>query len=50
LPWNCQRKAAKSAVNYLMGVKGVNNNIKIKSANHDAIEKKDVENAICRSS
>jgi osmotically-inducible protein OsmY len=30
-------------------VKGVTNNIKIKSETHDAIEKKDVENAIGRS-
>lgn len=36
----------KSAVNYLTG-KGVTN--KIKSESHDAIEKKDVENAIARS-
>jgi osmotically-inducible protein OsmY len=49
LPWNYQKDAAKSAVNYLMGVKGVTNNIKIKSETHDAIEKKDVENAIGRS-
>ncbi len=48
LPWNYQREAAKSAVNYLMGVKGVTNNIKIKSEMHDAIEKEDVENAIAR--
>jgi osmotically-inducible protein OsmY len=49
LPWNYQKEAAKSAVNYLMGVKGVTNNIKIKSESHDAIEKKDVEEAIGRS-
>ncbi len=49
LPWNYQREAAKSAVNYLTGVKGVNNNIKIKSDSHDAIEQKDVEDAIARS-
>jgi osmotically-inducible protein OsmY len=49
LPWNYQREAAKSAVNYLIGVKGVTNNIKIKSEIHDAIEQKDVENAIARS-
>jgi osmotically-inducible protein OsmY len=49
LPWNYQKEAAKSAVNYLMGVKGVTNNIKIKSGSHDAIEKKDVEDAIRRS-
>lgn len=49
LPWNYQKEAAKNAVNYLMGVKGVTNNIKIKSETHDSIEKKDVENALARS-
>ena len=49
LSWNYQREAAKHAVNYLTGVKGVTNNITIKSDIHDAIEKKDVENAIARS-
>lgn len=46
LPWNYQREDAKSAVHYLSGVKGVTNNIKIKSESHDAIEKRDVENAL----
>jgi len=49
LPWNYQKEAAKNAVNFLMGVKGVTNNIKIKSETQDAIEKMDVENAIGRS-
>lgn len=49
LPWNYQREAAKNAVRFLTGVKGVTNNIKIKSEIHDAIEKKDVEAAIGRS-
>jgi osmotically-inducible protein OsmY len=49
LPWNYQREAAKNAVNYLMGVKGVTNNIKVKSDSHDLIEQKDVEDAIGRS-
>jgi osmotically-inducible protein OsmY len=49
LQWNYQKEAAKSAVNYLTGVKGVSNNIKIKSESHDTIEKKDVEAAIARS-
>lgn len=48
LPWNYQRQAAKAGVNYLTGVRGVTNNIKIKSETHDAIEKKDVEEAIAR--
>ncbi len=49
LSWNYQKEAAKIAVHYLAGVKGVTNNIKIKSEHHDAIEKKDVESAIGRS-
>ena len=49
LHWNYQRESAKSAVNFLAGVKGVSNNIKIKSQTHDAIEQKDVENALGRS-
>lgn len=49
LLWNYQKESAKNAVNYLMGVTGVTNNIKIKSETHDAIEKKDVEDAIRRS-
>jgi osmotically-inducible protein OsmY len=49
LPWNYQKEAAKSAINYLTGVKGVTNNIKIKSESHDAIEQEDVEEAIGRS-
>ena len=31
LPWNFEKEAAKKAVNNLAGVKGVTNNIKIKS-------------------
>jgi osmotically-inducible protein OsmY len=49
LPWNYQKEAAKSAINYLTGVKGVTNNIKIKSESKDAIEQEDVEEAIGRS-
>ncbi len=49
LPWNYQKDAAKHAVNFLTGVKGVFNNITIKSESHDAIEQKDVEAAIARS-
>ena len=48
LPWNYQREAAKSAINYLSGIKGITNNIKIKSEVHDAIEQKAVENALAR--
>ncbi len=49
LPWNYQKDEAKSCVNYLMGVKGVTNNISIKSDSHDTIEQKQVENALARS-
>jgi osmotically-inducible protein OsmY len=49
LHWNYQKEAAKTAIKFLSGVKGVTNNIKIKSESHDAIEKRDVENAIGRS-
>lgn len=48
LVWNYQKEAAKSAVNHLTGVKGVTNSIKIKSETHNAIEKKEVEDAIAR--
>jgi len=47
LPWNYQKDAAKSAVNYLSSVRGVTNNIK--SESHDMIEQENVENAIARS-
>lgn len=49
LPWNYQKEAAKSAVNYLTGVKDITNNIKIKSESHDVIEKKNIDDAINRS-
>lgn len=48
VPWNYQRVASENAVKHLTGVKGVHNNIKIKSEIHDAIEKKEVEDAIAR--
>ena len=48
LPWNFQKDAAKSAVAYLTGVKGVSNNIVIKSQSHDEIEKKEIEKALDR--
>jgi osmotically-inducible protein OsmY len=46
VPWNYQREAAKRVVNYLSGVKGVINNIKIKSEVRDEIEKEKVESAL----
>ncbi|MCC6371756.1 MAG: BON domain-containing protein [Bacteroidia bacterium] len=48
LKWNFQKEAAKSAIKNLMGVIGVSNDIKIKSETHDAIEKKEIEDAIAR--
>nr|WP_198999474.1 BON domain-containing protein [Flavobacterium sp. ASV13] len=49
LTWNFQRQDAKTAISFLPGVKGVTNEIKIKSDIKDAIEKKDVEKALARS-
>ncbi|WP_240140975.1 BON domain-containing protein [Sphingobacterium bovisgrunnientis] len=49
LPWHYQREIAKSAINYLSGVKGVINHIKIRSESSDTIKKVDVENALRRS-
>jgi len=48
LHWNYQREIAKSAVIYVMGVKGITNNITLKSATHDEVEKKDIEDAYAR--
>jgi len=50
LPWDYQRKSAQTAASHLTGVKGLTNNIKVKSDIHNAIEKKDVEQALNRSS
>ena len=49
LTWNYQKEAAKNAVNYLTGVRGVTNNITIKSETNDTIEQLDVEKALARS-
>lgn len=49
LPWNYQREASKDEVKHLTGVRGVTNNIKIKSNTSDTIEQKAVEDAIARS-
>jgi osmotically-inducible protein OsmY len=49
LAWNYQREAARNAVSFLAGVKGVTNNIVVKAESHDAIEQKNVEDAIARS-
>ncbi len=47
--WNYQRDAATRAINKLLGVTGISNNITIKSETNDAIEKKDIEDALKRS-
>jgi osmotically-inducible protein OsmY len=48
LDWNYQREAAKKAVENLIGVKGVINNIKIKSEIKDQVEKEAIEKALER--
>jgi osmotically-inducible protein OsmY len=46
--WDYQRRASKSAIVNLKGVKGVTNSIKIKSEVKDEIEKKEIEKALQR--
>ena len=46
--WNYQREAAKDVVKNVEGILGVSNNITIKSANEDKIEKDDIESALKR--
>jgi osmotically-inducible protein OsmY len=46
--WNYQREAAKTAIRSLSGVLGITNSIKIKSEVADAIEQKEIENALDR--
>ncbi len=48
LEWNFQKDAANKAVKNLAGITGVANNIKIKSETNDAVEKKDIEDALGR--
>ena len=48
LVWNYQKEAAKDSVVMLAGVKGVTNNITIKSEVKEIVEKSAVENAISR--
>ncbi|MCX6305958.1 MAG: BON domain-containing protein [Bacteroidetes bacterium] len=48
LTWNYQREAAAKSVKNIIGVKGVTNNITIKSEIHDAIEKRGIERAFVR--
>lgn len=44
--WNYQREAANKAVRFLYGVRGVTNNIKIKSKSDDSIELEAIEKAL----
>jgi len=46
--WNYQKEAAKDAIETLMGVTGVTNNIAIKSESMESVEKAAVENALKR--
>jgi osmotically-inducible protein OsmY len=48
LGWNFQREAAEDAIEGLMGVTGVTNNIMIKSVSQEAAEKAAIENALKR--
>ena len=47
--WNYQKDAAKKAIVNLTGVKGVSNNVSIKTKSHDAIEEGIIEKAFDRS-
>jgi osmotically-inducible protein OsmY len=46
--WNYQREAAEDAIESLLGVKGVTNNIAIKSESREAVEKAEIESALKR--
>mgnify|MGYP005615060795 CR=1 FL=1 len=46
--WNYQREAAKKTIKQLAGVLGVTNDIKLCAETHDAIEKKDIQDALTR--
>jgi osmotically-inducible protein OsmY len=48
LPWHYQKVATMRIVKNLLGVKGVNNHISIKSETHDDIEQRDIESALRR--
>jgi len=47
--WHYQKEAAEEAIENLMGVTGVTNNISIKSESTEAIEKAGIESALKRS-
>ena len=46
LQWNYQMEVVKNAVNYIVGLKGITNNIIIKSETKGKIEKKDLEKPV----
>ncbi|GGD80190.1 BON domain-containing protein [Emticicia aquatilis] len=46
--WNYQREATKKVVKQLAGVLGVTNDIRLSAETHDAIEKKDIQDAFTR--
>lgn len=46
LAWNYQKEVAQNSVSNITGVKGVSNNIIVKSESHDQFEKEDIENAL----
>ncbi len=48
LTWNFQKEAAKDAIRSLLGVKGVTNNITIKSESMELVEKTAIESALKR--
>lgn len=47
--WNYQKEAARSCAANLIGVKGVTNNVTVKTNSNDAIEQADIEKALSRS-
>ena len=47
--WNYQKEAARSCAANLIGVKGVTNNVTVKTKSNDAIEQADIEKALSRS-
>jgi osmotically-inducible protein OsmY len=48
LKWHYQKEAAKKATRNIFGVKGITNDIVIKSEGNDSIEKKDILQALTR--
>ena len=48
IQWNYQKEAANLSASKIIGVKGVNNKITIKSETQDIIEKSDIEGALAR--